>query len=64
MKSSLFLALCCLLLSQVLLAQSSISSEKNTDVTGKLWSMSFLIAFIIGLVIYRLIKKNLKKDAS
>lgn len=64
MKSILFVVLNCLLCNQVLIAQSTIVHEKYTDETGKLWSMGFLIAFIIGLVIYLLIKKNLKKDAS
>ncbi len=63
MKSSL-LSIFTNVMFQQLMAQSDTSKlvEESSN-SGRLWSIGFLIAFIIGIALYFIIKKNPKKDA-
>ena len=58
------LAVCILsfkgLFSQTDTARSVVEEHYST---GKIWSIGFLIAFIIGIILYFIIKKNPRKDA-
>lgn len=63
MKTAL-LSIVAILLYQQLMAQGDTSSlVEETASSGRLWSVGFLIAFVIGIALYFMIKKNPKKDA-
>ena len=63
MKSVLLYAFT-IMLYQQLMAQSDTSKIiEASSSSGRLWSVGFLIAFVIGIALYFIIKKNPKKDA-
>ncbi len=63
MKSAL-LSTFTIILYQQLMAQGDTSKlvEESAN-SGRLWSVGFLIAFVVGIALYFVIKKNPKKDA-